>query len=419
MRPDPEQEANELHQLPVGRPIALALVLSFLLLITVRPLLLLRSEGVRQIFATFFAGLAEAPRESRDPWKVNEALHQAIREFDEDIEKNSRFSERLLPVWHQAMAQLGIGHETVHVGRDGWLEYRPALEYVTGVPVLEPARLAARRIADPRPALLRLKADLDLRGIALWLMPAPSKVMVHPEGFAAGAVDEGELDNPSFAQLKSDLEAAGIRVFETLPLLRAEAKKQRVFFKTDSHWNPVGIDRAAAALAAALEAELPLGPRDRDWRRKIDTLRYPGDLARMLHLEKSPLFPPETIEVAMVTDARGRLWKPEAGAQVLLLGDSYANIFSPRAGSLPAQLAYYLGRGVDRLVMDGGGAFGTREALDRESRQNPHRLSTTRVVVLELAVRELAVSRWKVIPLRKPPVGPGPVAPESPPGSAP
>lgn len=411
MRSDPEQEANELHHLPVGRPIALALVLFFLLLITVRPLLLLRSDGVRRIFTTFFADLAAAPKDSAGPRETNRKLRSAIAELDEDVEKNSRFSERLVPVWHEAMARLGIGHETVHVGRDGWLEYRPAFEYVTGAPIFDPARLAKWPAADPRPALLRLGADLELRGIELWLVPVPSKVMVHPEGFSPAAGDPEDLDNPSFAALVGELEAAGIRVFDPLPVLREAARQERVYFKTDSHWNPVGIDRTAAALAAALEAEAPLGPRDRDWRRRVQKITYPGDLARMLHLDKSPLFPAEPIELQMVTDARGRLWKPEASAEVLLLGDSFANIFSPRAASLPAQLAYHLGRGVDRLVMDGGGPLGTREQLDRESRQDPHRLATTKVVVLEFAARELAIGRWRVIPLRKKPIGPPPAPP--------
>ncbi len=404
--PDPEQEANELHHQPVDFRIALVLVLAFLLLITVRPLLLLRSEGVRAVFATFYADLSAVPREASGVREANRKVRAAIAEFDGDLEKNSRFSERLLPVWHEAMARLGIGHETVHVGRDGWLEYRPAFEYVTGTPIFDPARLARWPAADPRPALLRLAADLELRGIKLWLMPAPSKVMVHPEGFTDAVVDIENLDNPSYAELKSELEAAGIRFFEPLPLLRAAARERQVYFKADSHWNPVGIDVAAAGLAAALEAAVPLGPRNRDWRRKVQKINYPGDLARMIHLHHSPLYPAETIEVAMVTDARGRLWKPEPSAEVLLLGDSFANIFAPRAGSLPAQLAYHLGRDVDRMVMDGGGPVGTREQLDRESRQDVQRLHTTKVVVLEFAVRELAIGRWRVIPLRKPPAAP-------------
>ncbi len=128
----------------------------------------------------------------------------------------------------------------------------------------------------------------------------------------------------------------------------------------------------------------------------------------MLHVDASPRYPPERVEVAMVTDARGRLWKPDPAAEVLVLGDSFANIFGPRAGGLPAQLAYHLGRPVDRLVMDGGGPLGTREALERELRENPRRLATTKVVVLEFAARELTIGRWRMVRLPKPTATPTP-----------
>lgn len=399
----PEDEANELHHQPVGRAIAWTLVLVFLALIVIRPLLLLRSPEVRQVFVTFGEGIAKAFDE-KGPRKINRKLRLAIAEIDGDLEKNSRFSDRLVPPWHLALARLGIGHDTVHVGHDGWLEYRPAFEYITGPGILDPLRLLRWPDADPRPALFQLQADLAARGIVLWVMPVPTKVMVHPESFAPSLLGyRGEgLDNVSYSALRQELEAAGIRVFDALPALREVAAREPVFFKTDSHWKPAGIEAAAAALAAALEREVPLAPRSIEWRRKIDRIDYGGDLARMLHLDNYAAYPPEPVDVAMVTDARGRLFKPDPQAEVLLLGDSFANIFAPRAGNLVAQLAYYLGRPVDRVVQDGGGAVGTREALDRELRQNPHqRLATTKVVVLELAARELTFGRWRVVKLRK------------------
>lgn len=403
----PEEEANELHHQPVARGVAWVLILFFLLVIAVRPMLLLRNADVRGTFTLFFRDVGKAFGEGHGPRAINRGLRAAIGEFDQDIEKNSRFSDRLRPVWQRTMAALGTGHETVHVGKDGWLEYRPAFDYVVGPPIFAEARLRQWKDADPRPALLRLAADLRRRGIALWVLAAPNKVMIHPESFAPELRGAAEgLDNPSFEQLRGELEAAGIRVFDPRPGLRALARDRPVYFKTDSHWNPQGIDVTAAGLAAALEAELPLGPRNRDWHGKAQTLDYSGDLARMLHVHKSPKFPFEPVELRLVTDARGRIWKPEEGAEVLLLGDSFANIFAPRGAGLPAQLAYHLGRAVDRIAIDGGGPIGTRQQLDRELRQDPERLQGTRVVVLEFAARELVIGRWPVIPLPEPAGGP-------------
>lgn len=401
--PSPEEEANELHHQPVGKGIAWTLLLLFLLVITVRPLLLLRSADVRGVFTTFYRDLGKAFADSPGPIRINRGLRAAIAELDQDIEKNARFSDRLKPVWQRSMAALGTGHETVHVGKDGWLEYRPAFDYVVGAPFLGEARLRQWKDADPRPALLQLAADLRRRGIALWVLAAPNKVMIHPEGFAPalrGAAEE--LDNPSFEQLRGELEAAGIRVFDPRPALRQLARERLVYFKTDSHWNPQGIDVTAKGLAAALEAELPLGPRNRDWLGKAQKLDWSGDLARMLHVDKSPKFHFEPIDLRLVTDPRGRIWKPEKGAEVLLLGDSFANIFAPRGAGLPAQLAYYLGRAVDRIAIDGGGPIGTRQQLDRELRQDPARLTGTKVLVLEFAARELVIGSWPVIPMPEP-----------------
>jgi hypothetical protein len=399
----PEGEANELHHQPVGRGIAWTLFLFFLLLITVRPLVLLRNPDERAVFTLFFKDIGKAFAEGNGPREINRGLRLAIGEFDQDIEKNSRFSERLRPLWQRSMAALGTGHETVHVGKGGWLEYRPAFDYVTGPPIFGEARLRQWKDADPRPALLRLAADLRKRNIALWVMAAPSKVMVEPESFApelAGRAEE--IDNPSWPQLRRELEAAGIRVFDPLPGLRRLAQERPAYFKTDSHWNAEGLDVTAGGLAAALEGALPLSPRSRDWRRSFQTVEHQGDLIPMLHLEGSSLFPPEPARLAVVTDAKGRIWKSEPGAEVMLLGDSFANLFAARGAGLPAQLAYHLGRPVDRIAIDGGGPIGTRQQLDRELRQDPARIAGAKVLVLEFAARELVIGSWPVIAMPEP-----------------
>ena len=73
-----------------------------------------------------------------------------------------------------------------------------------------------------------------------------------------------------------------------------------------------------------------------------------------------------------ILTADGRPWRPDPTADVLLLGDSFTNIFSLEAmgwgtaAGLAEQLSFVLGRPVDRLVQNANGAFATREALARE-----------------------------------------------------
>ncbi len=376
----PEEEARELHQQPVDRRVASLLLLVFLALLVWRPLQMLHSGKLRELSSAFG------------------------RDFDaaaDDLEKESgRFTEPLVPGWQLVMARLGTGNESVLVGLDGWLEYRPAFDYVVGTPILDPDRLAKVQAGDPRRALRRFRADLRARGIELWVVPVPSKVMVHPESFARGLESRlDELDNPSAKEMWRELEALGLRILDPLPAMREIARTERAFLKTDSHWSPPSISKTAELLASAIEAEGILSPRDTDWRRAVQKINYGSDLSRMLHLRETAFFPPEPIEVPVVTTARGRLFKNDPQAEVLILGDSYSNIFAPRGGSFPAQLAYFLGRKVDRIAIDGGGATLNRAQLVRELRDNEHRLDTVKVVVLEFAVRELTAGHWQVIRL--------------------
>jgi alginate O-acetyltransferase complex protein AlgJ len=103
-----------------------------------------------------------------------------------------------------------------------------------------------------------------------------------------------------------------------------------------------------------------------------------------------------------------RPWRSDPDAQVLLLGDSFANIYSvDRLGwgagaGLAEQLSYYLQQPVDKIALDAGGSHASRQALARELEAGNDRLAGKKVLVYQFAVRELAFGDWKLIPpLRK------------------
>ena len=317
-------------------------------------------------------------------------------------------------------AVLGTGNEQVLVGRDGWLFFRPGVDALVGPGFLEPRRLAARAAGgdawhpaprpDPRPALLAFQRDLAARGIALVVVPAPSKATVHPERLASGAaVPPGGLQNPSYAPLFRELQAAGMRVVDPAPLLAGAGPPDggAWYLKTDSHWTPAAVDKVAQALAGYLVEEgLVAAPSERAFRRQRAEVVGSGDLRALLRLPASSrLFPPERVAVERVTTADGRPWEPQPGAEVLLLGDSFTNVFSqPGLGwgegaGLAEQLAFHLGRPVDRIARNAGGAYASREALARAISRGEDRLAGTKVVVYELAARELAIGDWRVVDL--------------------
>ena len=99
-------------------------------------------------------------------------------------------------------------------------------------------------------------------------------------------------------------------------------------------------------------------------------------------------------------NADGSGWRSSRDADVLVLGDSFSNIYSLESmgwgtsAGFVEQLSYALRRPLDRIVQNDDGAFATREMLARDA----GRLKNTRVVVYQFAERELAFGDWKIVP---------------------
>jgi alginate O-acetyltransferase complex protein AlgJ len=173
---------------------------------------------------------------------------------------------------------------------------------------------------------------------------------------------------------------------------------------TDTHWRPEALEAVAEGLAAFLSARvtLPAVPAP-GYRLERTEQRYAGDTARMLDLPAAAtLYAPELVYPSRVLRRDGSAWRPARDADVLVLGDSFSNVFAnaswdpDRAAGFIEHLSYTLQRPIDRITQDGSGAFATREMLQRE----PERLTGKRLVIYQFATRELAMGDWKVIGLR-------------------
>jgi alginate O-acetyltransferase complex protein AlgJ len=103
--------------------------------------------------------------------------------------------------------------------------------------------------------------------------------------------------------------------------------------------------------------------------------------------------------------ADGEPWRPSRSADVLLLGDSFTNIYSlatmgwGEAAGFAEQLSHALQRPIDRIVQNDQAAHATRAMLARDLSSGDDRLAGKRVVVWQFAARELAAGDWKIIPL--------------------
>jgi alginate O-acetyltransferase complex protein AlgJ len=120
----------------------------------------------------------------------------------------------------------------------------------------------------------------------------------------------------------------------------------------------------------------------------------------------------ETVEITRVVTADDSRWQIDPEADVLVLGDSFANVFSLASmgwgdsAGLVEHLARSLGRPVDAIIRNDDAAFATREILARELARGRDRLATKRVVVWELTARELSSGDWRHVPME--PGSPGP-----------
>ena len=422
MTPITEREAQALKEAghtDVSRAVSATMVTLFLATICSVPILqavLSDTFGAADVVANVLPETARTAR--RDGLlAANRVLLGGIERFEEVLEEESLLRRWILPPTQRLLTDfLGVGNEQAYLGRGGWLFLRDDFDHVTGRGFLEPRRLrrerlAGSRAANPLPAILGLHRDLAARGIELVVMPTPVKPTVHPE-FLAAAADSGLIHNPSFGDFLGRLEIAGVTVFDPSTVLAAAKARsgEPLYLRTDTHWTPRAVELVARELASILRDFIDSShPQADRFVRRRAYVSSPGDLARMLeHRGAEETRASERIEVARVLTRQGRPWTPDRKAQVLLLGDSFTNIYSDAAlgwgtgSGLAEQLSFELGQGVDRIAVNAGGSWSSRQALARgtAAETRADRLAGKRVVVYQFAARELSTGDWKVLEIR-------------------
>lgn len=421
------------HPTPIApaevRPaVARLLVAGALLAVTVVPAVQHLLPPGAGPFGDFFQGGFQAWRglaaghllEPRAWLDFDHALLAHIDTLENELEDQSAVLETFLPTVQWALARFGgVGNETTYLGRDGWLLLRPGFDYLVGPPFLDPAVIERRRTgapswrppphADPRPALADFHRQLEERGITLLVLMVPTKPMVHPEALAAELAEtETALDNPSADQLRRWLEARGIAVVDAAPILRAhrQATGEDAFLRTDSHWSPGAVGAVADALAEQIPRVVELEGRLVFYRRRQQPHRGTGDLTRALELPKGQrLFPPEDVTLTQILEPGGRYWQEDASAEILLLGDSFSNVYSEerlgwgRYAGLAEQLSERLRRPLGRIAVNDGSATAVRERLALAAVSGRDRLEGKKLVIYQVAVRELTVGDWRPVDL--------------------
>ncbi len=338
----------------------------------------------------------------------NRAMLREIESIGDDLVDTSVVGKALRPPVQEALVRVGWGTEQVRIGREGWLFFEPAVDYLTGDGFLDPEYQALRvketsswldpPSCNPIPAILEFADQLGNRGIGLLLVPVPVKAGVVPDKLCR-RLHRGELlHNESWTAFLTQLKRAGVEVEnldETLQELGT------AYLKTDTHWSWQAVDAVAQHLAERLRTSGVQASCTFEQGSAVASNR--GDLSEMLPLVSTSLFPEESI--AMQTVAESSSIHVPARAPVLLLGDSFSNIYSDKTlgwgsqAGLSERLAWHLQAPVDSIIRNNDGAFATRLELKRRLAQNPALLDGVQYVVWEFTERELSFGDWRSLDL--------------------
>jgi alginate O-acetyltransferase complex protein AlgJ len=291
---------------------------------------------------------------------------------------------------------------------------------------------------DPCPAILRFHEDCRKAGVCLVLVPVPDKAQVQPGSLTRRLEVSAPMEVPANAGWETflaRLREQGVEIFDPLECLPGRNAAGRPvllpgevhYLRQDTHWTPEFMERVAERLAEHLK-----GLKTHEGRPRLPPPAIPfaatlvpravarlGDIVDMLKLTGDQrIFQPQTVNLRQVRDAAtGELWRSDSGADVLLLGDSFTNVFSDGEGKqglgwgesagFGPHLSRCLGRPLEVLARNGSGATRTREELARR----PDPLGGKRIIVWEFAVRDLACENWLVVPIASRAGPPPPIPP--------
>lgn len=404
----------------VSRGVAIATTLVFLLGLLVVPLtdgLLGAWNAPAAVAISSCGAIVEALRGNTTVWprlvSANRAALAGIKRFEKSLEDSSPLAASVRPpLLDLLLRHGGAGSEEAYVGKDGWLFYRPDVDALAMRPTGRGG--AARGVA-------RLAADLAARGIRLVVVPVPGKAAIHPEKLSSS---HGEFSRPLepciMKKFSDDVRSEWINesgrtgvdaasapiVFDPVPLLgeRKAVSNEAQFLRTDSHWSPQAMEAVASALAPMVAGVAGAAGPAATLTDRPESVEATGDTALMHDLPgSSPLLAKERVTIRRVSGPDGGVWRADHSSPVLLLGDSYANIFSSadlgwgNSAGLAEHLSQRLGFSIDRLARNDAGARSAREMLRTEALKDPGWLEGKKVVVWEMAVREFVNGDWSDI----------------------
>ncbi len=345
--------------------------------------------------------------------------------YEERLADNNYVKQKIQPRVQYALTKyLGFGNPMAIVARDGlrpngWLYYQLGVDYLAGPGLLDPAFIKNQESlffndgeedinCDPRKAIIQFHKDCAAAGVHLIYVPAPVKPMLQPGELGRRLRLSAETpvpNNRDYDRFVAELRAAGVDVFDSFIPRTLKPGEPPRFLVQDTHWTPQFMEQAARELSEHVKRNLKLPPGQKQWKVEATEVSRVGDIVDALNLpDDLDLFPPQTVTINRVLDQQTN--QPLAStpnADVLVIGDSFSNIFSNdeekgwgEAAGFPQQIARFLNRDVEILVRDGSAASDLR----RELAGRPQPLKGKRLIIWEVAMHELVCSNWQIIPIK-------------------
>jgi hypothetical protein len=327
--------------------------------------------------------------------------------FARDLRSQCQFAKIVRP-WIQTLRFMVLAEtpDKTVVGRDGWLFYQPALQYlIEAQPAFD--RLIQGEILQ---AVTDFRDQLQDRGIRLLVVIAPNKASIYPDKLSPRAASESI--NPRTMDLITKLRQADVELVDLFSLFwearrtTDAAEAGDYYLAQDSHWSPLGMDLATRTVARRL-IELGWvqpGPSNRYHLQSQPVTRF-GDIIAMMQappIEK--FFQPESLDCTQVIDSYTQApYQDDPNATILVLGDSFLRIYrydEPGSAGFVEHLAYHLARPLTAIINDGGASTLVRQQLARK----PEYLAHKKVVIWEFVERDIrfGTEGWQRVPLPPP-----------------
>jgi alginate O-acetyltransferase complex protein AlgJ len=213
---------------------------------------------------------------------------RSVTGFAEDLASwfDDHFAFRATLVrWSAEVRLFGLGVSpttSVIKGREGWFFYGEdgsIEDYAQVDPLTQNAQ------ENWRSALVRAHDWLQRRNVAYVFTVAPDKYAIYPEEMPASLARVGSVSRAD--QLYQAMSGTGLAVVDVRPALLRARSGERLYQKTDTHWNERGALLAYQAIIGAVRAAVPRTPRawTRDDFEPISREVEGMDLARMMGLK--------------------------------------------------------------------------------------------------------------------------------------